>query len=88
MIQQTVTVKNKTGLHARPAALFVQAANKFKSEIFIEKEGKKVNAKSIMGVMSLAVSQGTQITISAEGEDEKEAVEKLVELIESKFGEE
>lgn len=88
MVQQTVTVKNKTGLHARPAALFVQAANKFKSEIFIEKEGKKVNAKSIMGVMSLAVSQGTQITISAEGEDEKEAVEKLVELIESKFGEE
>jgi len=88
MIQQTVTVKNKTGLHARPAELFVQAANKFKSEIFIEKEGKKVNAKSIMGVMSLAVSQGTQITISAEGEDEKEAVEKLVELIESKFGEE
>lgn len=88
MVQQIVTVKNKTGLHARPAALFVQAANKFKSEIFIEKEGKKVNAKSIMGVMSLAVSQGTQITISAEGEDEKEAVEKLVELIESKFGEE
>lgn len=88
MVQQTVTVKNKTGLHARPAALFVQAANKFKSEIFIEKEGKKVNAKSIMGVMSLAVSQGTQITISAEGEDEKEAVEKLLELIESKFGEE
>lgn len=88
MVQQIVTVKNKTGLHARPAALFVQAANKFKSEIFIEKEGKRVNAKSIMGVMSLAVSQGTQITILAEGEDEKEAVKKLVELIESKFGEE
>ncbi|AEE90893.1 MAG: HPr family phosphocarrier protein [Tepidanaerobacter acetatoxydans] len=87
MFQQNVTVKNKTGLHARPAALFVQTANKFKSEVFIEKDGKKVNAKSIMGVMSLAVSQGTQITISAQGEDEKEAVEKLVELIESKFGE-
>ena len=87
MFQQNVTVKNKTGLHARPAALFVQTANKFKSEVFIEKDEKKVNAKSIMGVMSLAVSQGTQITISAQGEDEKEAVEKLVELIESKFGE-
>lgn len=87
MFQQNVTVKNKTGLHARPAALFVQTANKFKSEVFIEKEGKKVNAKSIMGVMSLAVSQGTPIIISAQGEDEKEAVLKLVELIESKFGE-
>jgi phosphocarrier protein HPr len=87
MFQQNVTVKNKTGLHARPAALFVQTANKFRSEVFIEKEGKKVNAKSIMGVMSLAVSQGTQIIISAQGEDEEEAVKKLVELIESKFGE-
>ncbi|HQA60290.1 MAG: HPr family phosphocarrier protein [Tepidanaerobacteraceae bacterium] len=88
MVQQNVIVKNKTGLHARPAALFVQAANKFKSEIFIEKEGKKVNAKSIMGVMSLAVSQGTEITISAQGDDAQEAVDNLVELIESKFGEE
>jgi len=87
MFQQNVIVKNKTGLHARPAALFVQTANKFKSEIFIEKQGKKVNAKSIMGVMSLAVSKGTEIIISAQGEDEKEAVNKLVELIESKFGE-
>jgi phosphocarrier protein HPr len=87
MFQQNVIVKNKTGLHARPAALFVQTANKFKSEVFIEKDGKKVNAKSIMGVMSLAVSQGTPIIISAQGEDEKEAVIKLVELIESKFGE-
>ncbi len=87
MFQQSVTVKNKTGLHARPAALFVQKANKFKSEVFIEKEGKKVNAKSIMGVMSLAVSQGTPIIISAQGEDEVNAVNDLVELIESKFGE-
>jgi phosphocarrier protein HPr len=87
MFQQNVIVKNKTGLHARPAALFVQTANKFKSEVFIEKDGKKVNAKSIMGVMSLAVSQGTPIIISAQGEDEKEAVIKLVELIERKFGE-
>ncbi|MCF6095976.1 HPr family phosphocarrier protein [Thermovorax subterraneus] len=88
MYEKTIVVKNKTGLHARPAAMFVQTANKFKSEIFVEKEGKKVNAKSIMGVMSLAVSQGTTITILAQGEDEKDAVEALVELVESKFGEE
>lgn len=88
MYEKTIIVKNKTGLHARPAAMFVQTANKFKSEIFVEKEGKKVNAKSIMGVMSLAVSQGTTITILAQGEDEKDAVEALVELVESKFGEE
>lgn len=88
MYEDTAIVSNKTGLHARPAALFVQAANKFKSEIFIEKEGKKVNAKSIMGVMSLAVSQGSSILISAQGEDEEEAVKKLIELVDSKFGEE
>ncbi|MGB9813681.1 MAG: HPr family phosphocarrier protein [Thermovenabulum sp.] len=88
MYKISVEVKNKTGLHARPAAMFVQTASKFKSEIFIEKEGKKVNAKSIMGVMSLAVSQGTIIEISASGEDEKEAVEALAALIDSKFGEE
>lgn len=88
MYEKTIVVKNKTGLHARPAAMFVQTANKFKSEIFVEKEGKKVNAKSIMGVMSLAVSQGTTITILAQGEDEKDAVEALVELVENKFGEE
>jgi phosphotransferase system HPr (HPr) family protein len=86
--EKTVTVKNKTGLHARPAAMFVQSAGKFASEIWIEKEGKKVNAKSIMGVMSLGVSQGTEIKIIAEGEDEREAVEKLSELINSNFGEE
>lgn len=88
MYEKTVTVKNKTGLHARPAAMFVQSAGKFASEIWIEKEGKKVNAKSIMGVMSLGVSQGTEIKIIAEGEDEREAVEKLSELINSNFGEE
>lgn len=88
MCEKSVTVENKTGLHARAAAVLVQTANKFESEIFIEKEGKKINAKSIMGVMSLAVSQGSQILITAEGEDEKEAVDELVELIDSKFGEE
>jgi catabolite repression HPr-like protein len=81
MVEKKVTVQLETGLHARPAALFVQEANKFASEIFVVKGNKKVNAKSIMGIMSLAVSRGTEITITAEGSDEKEAVEKLVELV-------
>ncbi len=67
----------KTGLQARPAALFVQEANRFASDVFLEKNGKKVNAKSIMGLMSLAVSTGTEVTLIAEGDDEKEALEKL-----------
>ncbi|MBA4548257.1 HPr family phosphocarrier protein [Thermoactinomyces intermedius] len=81
MVEKKVTVQLETGLHARPAALFVQEANKFASEIFVVKGNKKVNAKSIMGIMSLAVSRGTEITITAEGSDEEEAVEKLVELV-------
>lgn len=88
MTKKTVVVQNKTGLHARPAALFVQTANKYESKIEIEKEGKKINAKSIMGVMSLAVSCGTEITIYADGKDETEAIKDLTKLIESKFGEE
>ncbi|QCV54558.1 HPr family phosphocarrier protein [Thermoactinomyces vulgaris] len=81
MAEKKVTVQLETGLHARPAALFVQEANKFASDIFVVKGNKKVNAKSIMGIMSLAVSRGTEITITAEGSDEEEAVEKLVELV-------
>lgn len=87
-MQTTITVQNRTGLHARPAAMFVQTAGKFKSEIFVRKGDKKVNAKSIMGIMSLAISQGTEIDIIAEGPDENEAIAALVSLIESKFGEE
>ncbi|AEB25676.1 HPr family phosphocarrier protein [Bacillus sp. L381] len=77
MVQEKVEVRLKTGLQARPAALFVQEANRFTSDVFLEKNGKKVNAKSIMGLMSLAVSTGTEVTLIAEGEDEKEALEKL-----------
>lgn len=77
MVQEKVEVRLKTGLQARPAALFVQEANRFASDVFLEKNGKKVNAKSIMGLMSLAVSTGTEVTLIAEGEDEKEALEKL-----------
>lgn len=83
LIEKTVTVKLKTGLQARPAALFVQEANRFSSDIFLEKEGKKVNAKSIMGLMSLAVESGADVKLLAEGHDEQDAVAKLTEFIEN-----
>lgn len=83
MVERKVTVQNKTGLHARPAALFVQKANQFKSDIHIIKDSKDISAKSIMGVMSLGVGQGTEILITAQGEDAQQAVDALVELIES-----
>ncbi len=81
MVQQSVVVKLKTGLQARPAAFFVQEANRFAAEIFVEKDNKKVNAKSIMGIMSLAISSGTEITISAEGTDASQAVSSLAALV-------
>lgn len=81
MTKHPVVVRLKTGLHARPAALFVQEANKYSSEIFVEKEDKKVNAKSIMGIMSLAISSGTEINISAEGSDAEQAIAALVHLV-------
>jgi len=81
MVQQQVVVALKTGLQARPAAFFVQEANRFASEVFVEKENKKVNAKSIMGIMSLAISSGTEITIIAEGPDASQAVSSLANLV-------
>jgi phosphocarrier protein HPr len=87
MVEKTVKVSNPTGLHARPAALFVQTAGKFTSHIWIGKSDKKVNAKSIMGLMSLAVSCGTDVTIGADGEDEHLAVKELIDLITSGFRE-
>jgi phosphotransferase system HPr (HPr) family protein len=80
--ERKVTVGLRAGLHARPAALFVQEANKYVSDIFVEKHGKSVNAKSIMGIMSLAISNGTEIIIRAEGSDSEQAVARLAELIE------
>jgi len=82
MVEKQVEVKLKTGLQARPAALFVQEANRFSSNVFLEKDGKKVNAKSIMGLMSLAVSSGSTVLLSAEGSDENEAIEELAKYIE------
>jgi catabolite repression HPr-like protein len=81
MVEKQVEVKLKTGLQARPAALFVQEANRFSSEIFLEKDGKKVNAKSIMGLMSLAISTGSEITLAADGSDEDEAIAALEKFV-------
>lgn len=81
MVEEKVEVKLKTGLQARPAALFVQEANRFSADVYLEKDGKKVNAKSIMGLMSLAVSSGAEITLSASGNDEKEALKALVSYV-------
>mgnify|MGYP001770221900 CR=1 FL=1 len=81
MIEKQVEVTLKTGLQARPAAFFVQEANRFSSDIFLEKDGKKVNAKSIMGLMSLAVNSGSVITLSANGKDEEEAIEALIKFV-------
>ncbi|MDI7743067.1 HPr family phosphocarrier protein [Lysinibacillus fusiformis] len=81
MVETNVEVKLKSGLQARQAALFVQEANRFKSEVYLQKDEKKVNAKSIMGIMSLAIARGTTITLIAEGKDEQEAVDGLVSLI-------
>lgn len=87
MVERSVVIENATGLHARPAAQFVQAAGKFASKIRIAKEGKEVDAKSILAVLSLGAHRGVTITIKADGADETAALESLVSLIESRFGE-
>lgn len=81
MVEKQVKVQLKTGLQARQAALFVQEANRYSSDVYLEKDDKKVNAKSIMGIMSLAISKGTEVVISADGSDEESAVEALSELV-------
>jgi phosphocarrier protein len=88
MIKKELTIMNKTGLHARPASMFVQKASKFKSSVIIEKEGKTINAKSIITLLSGGIGQGSQITLVIDGADEEEAMNTLVKLIEDKFGEE
>lgn len=87
MFQQKVTVPNRLGIHARPAALIVKKASSFRSEISIASGGEEVNAKSIMGVMTLAAGQGTELLVSANGPDEQKAVRELCELVSSGFGE-
>ena len=87
MYSQEAVVNNQVGLHARPATFFIQKANEFKCSIWVEKEERKVNAKSLLGVLSLGIVKGTPITLIADGPDEKEAVEALYKMISSDFSE-
>ena len=88
MTEQIVTIINRAGIHARPAAVLVQAAKDYKANIFFERGIDRINAKSIMGILTLAATYGSEIKIIAEGEDEKQAVEAITRLFESKFEEE
>ena len=87
MFVKDVKVQNQVGLHARPATFFIQKANEFRCSIWVEKEDRRVNAKSLLGVLSLGIVKGTAITLIADGADEKEAVAALVELVNDNFGE-
>ena len=87
MITKEVVINNQVGLHARPATFFIQKANEFKSSIWVEKEERRVNAKSLLGVLSLGIVKGTTVTIIADGADEDAAISTLSELIDSDFSE-
>ena len=87
MYTQNVMINNEVGLHARPATFFIQKANEFKSGIWVEKDERRVNAKSLLGVLSLGIVKGTTITLIADGADQEEAVAALAALIENNFGE-
>jgi len=87
MITREVTINNQVGLHARPATFFIQKANEFKSVIWVEKDDRRVNAKSLLGVLSLGIVKGTTISIVADGVDEVQAVETLADLIDREFAE-
>ena len=87
VISKEVTINNQVGLHARPATFFIQKANEFKSSIWIERDERRVNAKSLLGVLSLGIVKGTTVNIVADGVDENEAIATLSELIDSDFSE-
>ena len=88
MTEATTTIENKTGIHARPASVFVQKASSFKSKVQLKAKGKTVDAKSILMIMSMGLVKGTEITICADGPDEAAAVQELKALVDAKFGEE
>lgn len=88
MQQRDVEIMNKLGLHARPSAKLTQLASQYKSDIFMARNGRRINAKSIMGVMMLAAAKGSTVTLETDGEDEQEAIDALAVLITSGFGEE
>ncbi len=86
MLKREITVNNQIGLHARPATFFIQKANEFRSSIWVERDDRKVNAKSLLGVLSLGITKGSTISIIADGSDEQLAIDALTELINSNFG--
>jgi phosphocarrier protein len=88
MVEQIVTIQNRAGIHARPSAMLVQTAKDFKASIYLEKGNDRINGKSIMGILTLGASYGTEIKVIAEGEDEQAAVEAMVKLFDKKFEEE
>ena len=87
MVSKEVVINNQDGLHARPATFFVQRANEYKSSIWVEKGERRMNAKSLLGVLSLGIVKGTAVTIIADGSDEEEAISALTALVESNFSE-
>ena len=88
MIEKEVEIVNEVGLHIRPASMLVETANKFKSDVWIEKEGQEANGKSIMSILLLCAEKGSKVKIKAEGADATEAVETLVRVVKDRFGEE
>ena len=86
-IEKEITIVNRLGLHARPAAMFVRIASRYRSEVWVSKEGEQINGKSIMGLMMLAAGQGSTLTIKCEGPDADKVMEELEELIQQKFNE-
>lgn len=88
MVEKEVTIKNRAGVHARPAAMIVQTASRFDSNVFIEKDSEKINAKSIMGIITLGAGYKTQLKILCEGSDEQEALDAMVHIFENRFEEE
>ena len=87
MVKQDVIITNNIGLHARPATFFIQKANTFKSSIWIEKDDRRVNAKSLLGVLSLGIAKGMTVTLIADGQDDAEAIDVLVALVNTGFAE-
>lgn len=88
MIEREVTVRNRAGLHTRPASMLVRTASKFDSEVFLRRDNYEINGKSVIGVMTLAAEQGASLTLVVEGEDEGEAADAIADLFEDGFGEE
>ncbi|ORC35956.1 HPr family phosphocarrier protein [Marispirochaeta aestuarii] len=88
MVSKEVVIKNRAGIHARPAAMIVKTANEFDSQVYLEKDSTRINSKSIMGIITLGASFNTKLRVVAEGDDEEAAVEAIVHLFESRFEEE